>query len=128
MSSGSAAAAEVRRRLARGEAVRVRVAGASMAPTLALGAEVLARAGRPRVGDVVLLETPGEPIVHRLVARLGPLFVHAGDAPGAGVGLCRAGDVLGVVGEVGRRVPPRATQAIALGRALARAVRAKLGG
>jgi hypothetical protein len=119
---------EARRRLARGEAVRVRVAGGSMAPTLPLGAEVLARAGAPRVGDVVLLATAGEPIVHRLVARLGPLFVHAGDAPGGGAGLCRARDVLGVVDEVARRVPPPGARARSVARALARALRAKLAG
>jgi hypothetical protein len=119
-------AAEARARLARGEMVSVRVAGGSMEPTLPREAAVLARAGRPRVGDVVLLETHGELVVHRLVARLGPLFVHAGDAPGSAAGLCRARDLLGVVDDVRRVSPSRIARVGHVGRALARALRAKI--
>jgi hypothetical protein len=111
--------------LARHGLATVRVATPSMAPTLLVGETVEVRAGAPSLGEVVLLRARGELMVHRLVARLpGLRFVHAGDAPTAQPGLCRAADVLGVA-ELPCRMPsPQRRAALAL-RALWGAARAR---
>jgi hypothetical protein len=93
------------RGLAEAGLITVRVATGSMAPTLRAGEAVLVRAGTPAEGDVVLLRAAGALTLHRLVARLGPRWVHAGDAPGVQAGLCRPGDVLGVA-DLPRRPSP----------------------
>jgi hypothetical protein len=103
-----------------GGAVLVRVATASMRPTLEPGARVLVRRGEPRVGDVVLVRGAGELTLHRLIARLGARAVHAGDADGAGGGLCRLADVIGVA-ELPRQVPGVRLRARLVAGALARA-------
>ncbi len=105
--------------------VSVRVLTGSMAPTVLAGATVTARAGKPALGDVVLVRSPDGFTLHRLIARLGPRWVHAGDAPGSGAGLCRARDVLAVA-ELPRRVPGRRARALAILDALARSVRSRL--
>jgi hypothetical protein len=90
------AAHVVRRKLAGAGLVEVRVATGSMAPTLRAGQSVIVRAGEPEVGDVVLIEHAGAVTLHRLVARVGSRFVHAGDAEGVGAGLCAARDIVGI--------------------------------
>jgi HEAT repeats/Peptidase S24-like len=82
----------------------LRVAGGSMSPTVAEGGEVMVRRGRASLGDVVVLRARGELIVHRLVARLGPRWVHKGDREGALPGLCRDDEVLGLA-ELPREPP-----------------------
>ena len=113
-----AARDELERALASSGVAQVRVAGGSMSPTVELGASVRVMRRAPRVGDVVLLASPGGYTLHRLVARLGPRFVHAGDAPRSEGGLCRAGDVLAVA-ELPSRTPPLALRARAIASALA---------
>jgi hypothetical protein len=88
--------------LAGGRPVAVRVATGSMAPTVRAGDSVTARSGAARAGDVVLVRSREGFTLHRLVARLGPRWVHAGDAHGSGAGLCRPDDVLAVAD-----LPPR---------------------
>ncbi|HUS63371.1 MAG TPA: S24/S26 family peptidase [Kofleriaceae bacterium] len=96
---------EAARGLAEVGLITVRVATGSMAPTLCAGETVLVRAAPPSVGDVVLLHAAGALTLHRLVARVGARWVHAGDAPGVQAGLCRSGDVLGVA-DLPRRPSP----------------------
>jgi hypothetical protein len=84
------------RALAEQGCARLRVAGGSMTPTVAEGGEVMVRRGRASLGDVVVLRARDELIVHRLVARLGPRWVHKGDCEGALPGLCRDDEVLGL--------------------------------
>lgn len=103
-------AGETRQALREAGLVRVTVAGGCMTPTLAEGQQVLVRrVGRPRVGDVALLDARGWLEIHRLVARIesGPRewYVHMGDASSE-FGLAGTGDILGRV-EVtrGRRAP-----------------------
>jgi hypothetical protein len=91
--------------LAEGREAQVRVMGDSMAPTLEPGADVRVVRRRPLPGEVVLLRSPDGFTLHRLVAILGPRWVHAGDAPGASGGLCRPGDVVAVA-ELPTRVLP----------------------
>src|SRR6185436_15418721 len=85
----------------------VRLAGGSMAPTVAQGESVLVRAAPPALGDVVVIRAAEGLLVHRLVAQLpGGRWVHAGDMPGALPGVCRADEVLATA-ELPRRAPPR---------------------
>lgn len=92
------------------------VEGVSMWPHIRPGYRVSFRAVHPEVlspGDVIVLRSKnrrGEPqaCVHRLVGRVGPLFLEAGDNTFV-ASLVRAEDVLGRVEEVrdwnGKRVP-----------------------
>jgi hypothetical protein len=83
----------------------VKVAGGSMAPTVAEGESVLVKPAPPALGDVVVIRAAGGLLVHRLVAQLpGGRWVHAGDSEGALPGLCRAEEVLGRA-ELPRRRP-----------------------
>src|SRR5438067_4187643 len=85
----------------------VRLAGGSMAPTVAEGESVLVRRAEPSLGDVVVIQARDGLLIHRLVARLpGGRWVHLGDAPGALPGVCRDGEVLATA-ELPRRAPPR---------------------
>jgi hypothetical protein len=85
----------------------VRLAGGSMAPTVAQGDSVLVRQARPELGDVVVIQAREGLIVHRLVARLpGGRWVHLGDADGALPGVCSDGEVLATA-ELPRRAPAR---------------------
>ncbi|HET6611191.1 MAG TPA: S24/S26 family peptidase [Kofleriaceae bacterium] len=73
---------------ARGQ-LTITVAGDSMAPTLARGAQVtIGPAAGVLPGDVVLFETADrrDLVLHRVVLCAPGLswFVHAGDAPGGG--------------------------------------------
>jgi hypothetical protein len=100
----------------------VRVDGASMEPTVQRGGSVLIRRGEPTLGDVVVIRTREELIVHRLVARLpGGRWVHKGDARGTLPGVCAPADIVGKA-ELPRRTPSRFSRAryfvIALLRAL----------
>ena len=79
----------------------VEVAGASMTPTLPVGARAfVARVAAAEVapGDVVLIGSDPHPILHRVlhVARVGDRIVvlHRGDA-GGGIGVADGGAVLG---------------------------------
>jgi hypothetical protein len=109
--------------------VQVRVVTTSMVPTLRPGDTVLVRAAAPVLGDVVLLDTPGGPTLHRLVARFGLCgrlrWVHAGDAPQADGGLAAPDTVLGVA-ELDRSLPPLSRRVRLIGSALARAWRARI--
>lgn len=121
--------AEVAAALASGAKVRVTSAGRSMWPTVARGASVLVRRGRPAVGDVVLLRGDGTLILHRLVARVALLgygrWVHAGDHPEAAPGLCRPGEVLGIADLPRRHTSPPGTARL-VAQAFARAGLARL--
>src|SRR6185503_11898163 len=123
---------EVLAALARHGTVVVRVASGSMLPTVKVGESVTVRAAPPRLGEVALLRVQtGGFLLHRLVAqlRLGPFtrWVHAGDAPGAGAGLCAADEVLGLA-ELDGRVPARLQRARWVLAALGRAALARFGG
>jgi hypothetical protein len=84
----------------------VRLAGGSMAPTVADGESVLVRRTDCRVGDVAVIQAREGLLVHRLVARLpGGRWVHLGDCAGAVPGVCRDGEVLARA-ELPRRPPP----------------------
>jgi hypothetical protein len=97
---------DLQRALAEHGHASVKLAGGSMAPTLAEGESVLVRAGEPRLGDVVVIRTREDYLVHRLVAQLpGGRWVHRGDRPGALPGLCRDHDILGLA-ELPRRLAP----------------------
>jgi hypothetical protein len=123
---GGVDAAALERALGRGDEVLVRVAGASMAPTVPLGAEVLVRARAPRPGEVVLLRSPEGFTLHRLVARLRGRWVHVGDAPGCGPGLCRPRDVLAVAA-LPPRLPSLPVRVRLVAQALAASLRRRLG-
>jgi HEAT repeats len=85
----------------------VRLAGGSMAPTVAQGESVLVRRARPALGDVVVIQARDGLLVHRLVARLpGGRWVHLGDAAGALPGVCRDQEVVATA-ELPRRAPRR---------------------
>jgi hypothetical protein len=72
------------------------IAGSSMEPTLPLGTRVrVTPCPRPRAGDVVVLAAGDHVVVHRLLAVVGPVVVHAGDA--GRPGLARRRDVIGRV-------------------------------
>ena len=111
----------MRARLLRGETVVVKVVTGSMSPTLRPGESVPVRRGIPALGDVVLLDTAGAPTLHRLVARLGPRWVHAGDLAGAGAGWCRDRDILGIAA-LPRRAPGLIAQTHWAWRALRRMI------
>ncbi len=99
----------------------VEVITGSMAPTLRPGQSVPVRRGTPAVGDVVLLDTPGAPTLHRLVAKVGARWVHAGDMLGAGAGWCRERDILAIAA-LPRRTPGLLAQARWAWRALRRMI------
>lgn len=118
--------------LARHGSVVVQVASGSMLPTVEVGAQVMVRAAPPRLGEVALLRVrTGGFILHRLVARIGlgrrMRWVHAGDAPGAGAGLCAPEEVLGTA-ELERRLPTRGRRLALVLSALGRAALARLSG
>lgn len=103
-------ALETRLRLREAGRILVTVAGGCMTPTLREGQQVLVRGGgRPRVGDVALLDARGWLEIHRLVARIesGPRdwYVHMGDASSE-FGLVGPGEILGRVEVTGRRGAP----------------------
>jgi hypothetical protein len=55
-----------------------------MEPTIPRGARVrVIPIDRIRIGDVILFQGGERLVLHRVLARLGPLLVHAGDAGGA---------------------------------------------
>lgn len=120
---------EVLAALARHGVVLVRVATGSMRPTLEVGAQVTVRQAAPQIGVVALVGGPEGFILHRLVARLGfgasARWVHAGDAPGSGGGLCAPREVLGVA-EVARELPPLSRRARLVLSALGRAALSRL--
>lgn len=60
----------------------VRVAGASMRPTLLHGdLTVVEKHATPRAGDIVLLQEPGRsPVLHRALRRTGGGWITKGDA------------------------------------------------
>ncbi len=71
--------------------------GESMSPSLARGARVSLDLSREaRVGEVVLIQPRdgSTPVLHRLLLRLGPFVVHAGDHPRATAGIARATQVV----------------------------------
>lgn len=89
---------------------RVLIAGPSMRPTLEVGDVVLVEPGaRARRGDVVVVQSRGEPICHRAILVVPGRLVHQGDAPGAGLGVAGTRAVIGRAVAVerldGRRVP-----------------------
>jgi hypothetical protein len=97
---------DLQRALAEHGHASVKLAGGSMAPTLAVGESVLVHAAEPRLGDVVVIRTREDYLVHRLVAQLpGGRWVHRGDNPDALPGLCRGADILGRA-ELPRRLAP----------------------
>lgn len=67
--------------LARGEPFRLPVEGRSMLPTLKPGesVQVVALAGSPRLGEILVFAQGEALIIHRLVHRRGALLVTQGD-------------------------------------------------
>jgi len=115
---------ELRRRLRDQGAALVTVATGSMAPTLNAGESVTVRRASAQAGDVALIVGPAGLTLHRLIARLpGPArrWVHAGDAAGAGAGLCRAEEIVAIA-ELPRRLPGVARRARLLALALIAAI------
>ena len=101
---------EIRDLLFRTQAVRFRVSGWSMYPTLWSGDRLTAELVSPadlRVGDLLLIDHCGRVICHRLVARQdtgsGPRLVTKGDGQGGRGDTIRAEHVLGRVVAVRRR-------------------------
>src|SRR5579862_4834464 len=90
--------------LAQGLPAVIDVAGASMAPTIEMGAKVdvigLPEAAAVDVGDIILVATADAAVLllHRAMCvfeERGKRFViHQGDAPGSTFGTCRRADVL----------------------------------
>jgi phage repressor protein C with HTH and peptisase S24 domain len=80
--------------------------GISMEPTITRGTRI--RVGpclRARVGDVVVIETDGTPITHRVLARLPfGILAHAGDTKGASLHFTREDRVIGRVEAPRRRI------------------------
>lgn len=105
--------------------VVVRVGSSSMQPTLVLGESVVVERRAPRVGEVALLATPGQPTLHRLIARVGRRWVHAGDARAARPGMALDEEVLGVA-DLPARVPPLGRRLALVGAALMRAARRRI--
>ncbi len=67
-----------------------------MGSTVTFGQSVVVKSLTPQVGDVVLFASNQEPILHRLVARVGTYFLHAGDGSVSSASLARERDVIGV--------------------------------
>jgi ribosomal protein S18 acetylase RimI-like enzyme len=104
--------AEIRDLLFRSPAMRLRVAGWSMYPTLWPGDRLTAEPvplSHLRVGDLLLISHRGRVICHRLTVledtRTAPRLVAKGDAQGGRGEAIEAGDVLGRVVAVRRRWP-----------------------
>jgi hypothetical protein len=105
--------------------VVVRVGSSSMQPTLVLGESVTVERRAPSAGEVALLDTPGVPTLHRLIARVGRRWVHAGDARHAEAGLAFDEQILGVA-ELPAELPPLGRRLRLIGSALMRAARHRI--
>lgn len=55
------------------------VVGTSMYPTLSPGDIVVGIRGEPRVGDIVVYDSPGGLIIHRVISINGTVIVTKGD-------------------------------------------------
>ncbi len=90
----------IRDALMRGQRLRIVANGSSMLPFIHDGdiIELQAARSRPRLGDIVLVEGPGDlPVVHRVVRVAGATFTIRGDAQTATVGPLAENRVLATV-------------------------------
>lgn len=96
----------LRAALARGP-LRLRAGGHSMRPTLRPGDELRIEAREARdvvLGDIVLADVGGRPVLHRVVRRRPAGWKLIGDARIQADGWVAPGDVLGVAVERGPRL------------------------
>src|SRR5689334_6197968 len=97
--TGHERAVLMRDMIARNGAVHAICTGVSMEPTIARGTRIrIGPCPRPRVGDVVVIETDGTPITHRVLARLPfGILAHAGDTKRASLHFTREDRLIGRV-------------------------------